>query len=779
MTRLLHTSIRLSVLLVCLSGGGTGATQEQNADGSEGDPTPTIPAPDGVTTPDAVTSGRFSEHLAPDALPRTDLKYTISARLIADDRRIEATERIEWRHPLAMPLTAVRLHLYLNAFSSEASTWLKESREASFGRMGINPLDNALLFDDPWGRIDVPLIEQQTADGARPCELRYIQPDDGNPQDRTLAEVVLPTAVPPGATLVLKLSFKARLPIPIARTGGMIDYFHAAQWFPKLGVYEPASKAHPNGHWAARQFHLYTEFYAQFADYDVTLELPAGYAVVATGEGQRLESPGPVVDAWRFVQRAVHDFAFVAGRGLHLETHSFQPKGSGPPVAITYVTAKSTEHQVPLMRAAAEKTFDELGQRVGPYPFTTMTVIQPPWKAIATSGMEYPTLVTGIPGDPMLDLEALKDSQLRVGVIIHEIIHNYFQGMVANDEQNHAFLDEGITSFWDGQIGDALNEEIGPATFLGYEIRSLEFSRLSLGNQFDEIDEAVIRTPASLFYTGTSGKQIYTRSDMILHTAQNRFGRAAIDRLFQTYFRRYRFLHPKADDFFATVRETCSPEMRDFLLEAFTAPRMPDYRVAHASSKQWRPPRGWISTPSGKRLITPEESDDFDPTAAVDELLPLGLDPAARESDGRVMMEIRDPGIISGDETRVGRVWQVQLRPSEQKNAEPSDEKTVYETLVRVRGPRWRHLPVDVAFEFSDGKVVTDRWDGHAAWRGYRFIRPARLRQVHIDPQDQLVIDPRPTNNGRILEPEAPFAARLAAWLTTAVQWLTIGGAWL
>ena len=224
-----------------------------------------------------------------------------------------------------------------------------------------------------------------------------------------------------------------------------------------------------------------TEFYADFADYDVTIEVPEGFTVVATGEGQPQPATQPGHVRTRFVQRAVIDFAFVAGKDLHVERHPFSPQGGGPTIAITYVTPADTAHQVTRMRTAAEQTFDLLGARVGPYPFSTMTVVQPPWKGMRTAGMEYPTLVTGVPGDPLADLPGLERLRFIETTIAHEITHNYFQGLVATNEQLVAYLDEGFTSYWDSEIEKALaGGDPGYSLLFGHPFDSLLNRRAGL-----------------------------------------------------------------------------------------------------------------------------------------------------------------------------------------------------------------------------------------------------------------------------------------------------------
>ena len=77
---------------------------------------------------------------------------------------------------------------------------------------------------------------------------------------------------------------EARLPVPFARTGGFADFFVVAQWFPKLGVFETAGvQGSVTDRWNAHQFHGPTEFYADYADYDVRIGVPVGWTVAATG----------------------------------------------------------------------------------------------------------------------------------------------------------------------------------------------------------------------------------------------------------------------------------------------------------------------------------------------------------------------------------------------------------------------------------------------------------------------------------------------------------------
>ena len=121
----------------------------------------------------------------------------------------------------------LRLHLYLNAWRNDRSTWLRESEEGAGRRRPKGK-------DAEWfGWSDINRIA--LADGTDlTAGLRYLAPDDGNAEDRTLVSVPLPRPIPPGETLVFSVDWASKLPRTVARTGWKDDFVMGAQWFPKL-----------------------------------------------------------------------------------------------------------------------------------------------------------------------------------------------------------------------------------------------------------------------------------------------------------------------------------------------------------------------------------------------------------------------------------------------------------------------------------------------------------------------------------------------------------------
>ena len=138
-----------------------------------------------------------------------------------------------------------------------------------------------------FGHIDVNLVSLR---GSTPLVLagtstpatdltaskHFIAPDDGNPEDETVMAVPLPQPVAPGGSVTIEVKWTAHIPRTFARTGALGNFFFVGQWFPKLGVLQD------NG-WNCHQFHSSTEFFSDYGVYDVSLTVPRGWTLGATG----------------------------------------------------------------------------------------------------------------------------------------------------------------------------------------------------------------------------------------------------------------------------------------------------------------------------------------------------------------------------------------------------------------------------------------------------------------------------------------------------------------
>ncbi|MDQ2970499.1 MAG: M1 family peptidase, partial [Acidobacteriota bacterium] len=197
--------------------------------------------------------------------------YEISCRLDPEKKMVEGTELLTWTNRTAHPAATLQFHLYLNAFRNTRSTFHRESAGRARGTDRI---------PDSWGSIEITRMTFADGSDLLPA-LVFIAPDDGNTDDRTVAEVTLPRPVAPGETARVSLDFRSRLPRVFRRTGWKGDFFFVAQWFPKVGVLQDSG-------WNCHQFHANSEFFSDFGDYDVSIDVPSRYRGKVGATGQRV-----------------------------------------------------------------------------------------------------------------------------------------------------------------------------------------------------------------------------------------------------------------------------------------------------------------------------------------------------------------------------------------------------------------------------------------------------------------------------------------------------------
>jgi hypothetical protein len=636
----------------------------------------------------------FAAVFSSTPLSRHVANYDIEVTLDPESKTLEGRQQLTWKNPSTDPITELRFHLYLNAFRSAETTFLRDDDR----RWGIG--------QDEWGRIDVTSIATVNGEDLTPA-IEFIRPDDGNPADSTVMRLRLATPVPPSGTVRLAIAFKARLPRVIARTGYHDDFFLVAQWFPKIAVYEPRGvRGAAAGRWVSHQYHPTTEFYANFGVYDVSISVPSGFIVGATGSAvsERRHSDGTRTITYH--AEDVHDFAWTAWPGFAEQTRRWGD---------TDIRVLLPAHRL----RSAGRSLDALAGAmaymdscVGTYPYPTFTLVEPPGGADEAGGMEYPTFVTGgdIPGLGSV-------ARIVELVAIHEFVHNYFQGMVASNEFEEAWLDEGLTQYYQGRIMAALyGERTGMLDWLGIRIGDAEFNRAPYtGSRHPGV--APIATPAWKFEFGGYGMLTYYKTSLMLQTLEGLIGRAVMDSVMKTYFRRWRFRHPAGADLIAVVNEVVpryhrnrlGPNMNWFFDQVLYGTGVCDYAVTALSSVRER-------------------------------------DPDGQPRSGHTPEDARTP-IVST--VTVGRLGEVVI-------------------------------PVEVLMMFDDGSEATEWWDGKSRNVTFSYRRDARLTKALVDPGHRVALDVNTINNSRAVMPAVgparPFTARLSFWLQTLLQLVgTIG----
>jgi len=510
--------------------------------------------PAGVAAPPAP---RPSQAAPTTTAPRTALServvaYQIDARLDAQKKIITATETLTYRNLTGQPLQTFPFHLFLNGFQPE-STFFREIRQN--GNRG------------PWeekhrGGIEVKSLEV-AGQGNLTSAIEFIQPDDGNPKDKTVFQVRLPKAVPPGASVEFRIAFESKLPETLARTGYKRDFIFAAQWFPKVGVWW-------RGAWNCHQFHYTTEFFADFGTYDVKLTVPQNYIVGSSGDELSSVANPDGTKTLTLRGEDIHDFAWTADPDYRVFEDSWQ--GSAGAVKIRALMQPDHESQAARYINALKGTLDRFDRWYGPYPYNRITVVDPA-RGSAAGGMEYPTLFTA--GTSWLTPAGLRLPEL---VVEHEFGHQYWYGMVASNEFEDAWLDEGINSYTEVKIMDSLfGSKTSAINLWGLTFGDSDFQRLTYAVVADT--DPMVRSGWQFMTGNAYGGVTYGKTAMVLLTLEGIIGEETLRRALRTYFMRYRFTHPTEEDFLKTVEEVSGQNLRWFFDQAVYGTQVLDYSV--------------------------------------------------------------------------------------------------------------------------------------------------------------------------------------------------------
>ncbi|MGH2567795.1 MAG: M1 family metallopeptidase, partial [Bacteroidota bacterium] len=365
--------------------------------------------------------------------------YTMDVRLAPAERLITGSEVLEWKNATGQPQQTFPFHLYHNAWKNNRSTFAMENNY-QFRDRHMKP--------ENYGYTNVRRIVLLEGNNETDITgtLTYIRPDDGNPDDQTVFQVTTPRPIPAGQTMRLKVEFETKQPIPISRTGAIRNYHFVAQWFPKIGVWS-------NGAWNCHQFHASTEFFADFGVYDVSITIPSNYVIGATGGIPKSERDnGDGTTTYRFYQEDVHDFAWVTAPDLVRNVRKFVHRDREPDeradrhhslreVTVILLTQPHHDRMIERYFDATFKALRYYGEWYGAYPYETVTVVDPANNS-RSGGMEYPTFFTG--GGTMF---APKEQPTPESVTVHEFGHQFWYGLVGNNEFEEAWLDEGFNSY--------------------------------------------------------------------------------------------------------------------------------------------------------------------------------------------------------------------------------------------------------------------------------------------------------------------------------------------
>ncbi len=486
---------------------------------------------------DAKAKGRASAALAEQVSSAPDVaSYRMDVRLDPTTKTVSGTGQITYRNPSTEILNELWVRLYLRAFRSDDTVWMRESGGSHRG-YGANA--------EQRGDIEVTHL----ASGGQDLLATTTLTD-------TLMHVPLRRALEPEQSIVLDVAWISTLPRVFARTGygGRDDtFFMIGQWYPKMSVYD-------RGRWDTEPWHTNSEFFHDFGSYDVSITTPHGYVVAGTGtpSGDAHDN-GDGTATIHYQASSVTDFAFAASPDFRTRTSNTD----GTEIVLFYLPEH--ERTVPEYIKAAKGSLTAFNAWFGEYSHPRLSVVDIPDDAGGAGGMEYPTLVTGgsigIPGTGGVAL-----------VTAHEIAHQWWPMQTATNEGLEPWLDEGLTEY------SGIRYMVEAQTTLDLGIAGIDALTLDRAQYAAASDE-----PATLpawRYTGTAyGAAVYGKTAVGLWTLENTVGSVQFRSAMAAYLTEYRWKHPTGADFRRSLETSLGGDLGWFFDDYLDGTSAIDYAI--------------------------------------------------------------------------------------------------------------------------------------------------------------------------------------------------------
>src|SRR5581483_3914279 len=233
----------------------------------------------------------------------------------------------------------------------------------------------------------------------------------------------------------------------------------------------------------------------------------------------------------------------------------------------------------------------------GPYPYKTLTVVDPEPDS-ASGGMEYPTFITG--ESSWLAPPGLRLVEL---VVEHEFGHQYWYGMVATNEFEDAWMDEGINSYSEVKVMESiLGKDRSVIDIAGASAGEREVQRLTYLSAAN--DDPMAQKAYDYVNADSYGSITYGKTATVLLTLEGIIGEDTMARAMHTYFMKYRFTHPAKEDFLKTIEEVSGKDLRWYFNQAVYGSQVLDYEILSVKSY----PTNWYDDKPKKK--TDKKADD-------------------------------------------------------------------------------------------------------------------------------------------------------------------------
>lgn len=473
-----------------------------------------------------------------------EVDYTIQVELNDELHTLNGDIAINYSNNSPDALTEFYFHAWPNSYQ-ENSAFAKQ-------QLRVGKTDFHFSADSSRGAMSITQWELDS----EAVEVQWIQKD--------IFKVVLSEPIAPGQQVQWTGSFTVKIPGPFSRMGHVGQSYQITQWYPKPAVYDV------NG-WNPMPYLDQGEFYSEFGSFDVSITTPAEYVIGATGNiqdpeekewMQTLDSSGATLHpkaggkkTVNFTQDRVHDFAWFASKNLAVEMKELEVAGKSYE---TWVMAPSPK------KAQFKSSFDAIelalkvyGEEVGAYPFRTVKVVEGPIEA--GGGMEYPTITVV--------------ASLGKEVIVHEVGHNWFYGVLGSNERRYPWMDESINSYIEFKainpdLKDLNSAEVTTRSMIALAKNEIANGR---GQSVGQESEALSRINYGVIIYG-KGSILFGYLEGYLNSLEE----GLFQKCMHAYYNEWQFKHPLPGDM-EDVFERVSGKSLDWFFRELIHSEAPDW----------------------------------------------------------------------------------------------------------------------------------------------------------------------------------------------------------
>lgn len=520
--------------------------------------------------------------------------YRIRATLDWPRKMLKGEETIAWSNDGTAATQELPLHLYLNAFKGPQSIFAREG--------GLETSPAGLADAHAWGYTVVRDVQ---------VEGRTLQGHYG--EDETVYWLQLPRPVVPGETIHLEIKWETRFPRVVNRSGwsgsspGKSSFLMGAQWYPKVGVYQA-------NQWNCQAYHANTEFFADFGVYDVELSLPNALLLAHTGTQTNFRTPADIPKdpgipgnvIWKLHAEDVHDFAWAASPvgAWDFEVHEYRG------VQVFYYSRRGSRSGSERQRMAVQAALRNSAELLFRYPYPVLSVLDVPPEAEGADGMEYPTLFTA--GRGRFEPLGLRDGFSLPfwphwleggpeGITIHEFSHQYFQGMLASNEVEEPWLDEGFASWFTRKTLDR--------TYLAL----FASRRFQVGSDLPSLLDywgapsldPMNQVGFQMYNYGSYARNAYAKPLLVLDQLEATLGRPVMEQVLKAYAQEMAFRHPTQADFRRIAERVSGRNLGEFWRDFVEGTEALDI-VIHQVDARDVTQGGWMATAGGHVFVKPQ-----------------------------------------------------------------------------------------------------------------------------------------------------------------------------